>query len=728
MKLSQITLAPVFPFWLIFLLLFLGLVAVTLQYRLVRKRVGRRRAGVISILRLFVLFLLISFALNPFLTEKREHRAPPPLAVLIDTSQSMNQAGTGGRSRLDEARALLLEGESPLLKALAREYDVTLYSLNESMRPLDAKELTGLKAEGRGGNLNEALGRLKGKNAFALFLSDGNLKWDEDVTAELPLLVLPAGDPKGYRDVLIQSVRAPGIGFRGREVAFDVSVKSYGYAGLNLPVVLKEGNRVLTAKTVRLSENPAEARLSLSFTPEKVGQHILQISVPTQAGETLSANNVASFSIHVLRDKIRVLMISGNPSMNYRFMRTALKNDPSIDLLSFVILRTPTNIMNVPLQEQSLIPFPVETLFTKELANFDLLIFDNLSSHLYIPTPYLGNIREFVRKGGGFAMIGGPNLLDGGRYVKTPLEEILPIRVEGRDRYRRDSLYEVKMSRAGMNHPMTRLSQSEAENIALWREMPALDGMNFVEPWSDRNVLVESADGTSRPVLSAGNYGKGRVLVFATDYFWKWDMGMVSKGKGNWAFLRLIERMVRWLTKDPSLEPVQIEFTENGTGPGQEVEVRIKVKDENSLPNVKEPVSFSVFNSDGIKIGSTLKGSGHPGEYLGSFSPEREGAYRVRVETPGGVAEESIVVPGLSADMDAYPNHDKLRKIAASTGGKWVARSDDLLKEVETYGARSQNQVTEERRVPLWGRVYVLIFILFFLGTEWYLRRKWGMI
>ncbi len=143
---------------------------------------------------------------------------------------------------------------------------------------------------------------------------------------------------------------------------------------------------------------PQRQRFLSSFTPEKVGQHTLQISVPTQAGESISANNSASLSINVLRDKIRVLMISGNPSMNYRFMRTALKNDPSIDLLSFVILRTPTNILNVPIQEQSLIPFPVETLFTKELSSFDLLVFDNLPSHLYIPPDYLSNIREFVRK------------------------------------------------------------------------------------------------------------------------------------------------------------------------------------------------------------------------------------------------------------------------------------------------------------------------------------------
>jgi hypothetical protein len=272
------------------------------------------------------------------------------------------------------------------------------------------------------------------------------------------------------------------------------------------------------------------------------------------------------------------------------------------------------------------------------------------------------------------------------------------------------------------------LSLTEAENLILWKEMPALDGMNLVQPRSYKNVLLESADGTSRPILTIGQYGKGRVSVLATDSFWRWDMGMVSKGKGNWAFLRLIERMVRWLTKDPTLDPVQIEFTEIPTGPSRELEVKIRVKEEGSGSHARDPLSLSVFNPDGVKIGSQLKGSGSSGEYVGSFLPEKEGTYRVRAETPVGIAEESIVVAGHAGDLDAYPDHDKLRKIAASSGGKWVGKSDDLLKEIEAYAAKSQNRIIEERRVPLWGKVYVLILIIVLLGTEWYLRRKWGMV
>ncbi len=726
MNFSQITLTPVFPVWLILLLFFLGLAGAVVQFLILRKKLRGSRSLALSFLRLLAVFSRISFALNPSRTEKREHQVSTPLAVIVDTSQSMGLAGPGGKgSRLDGAKAVLLEGPKSILSTLGKDFDVRLYSLGESLRPIDAKELPGLKAERKRGDMNEALEKLGGKESIAVLFSDGNLRWQENPGSALPTLVLPMGDPGGYKDILIKSVKAPAIAFRGRETPMEVTIRSYGFTGLFLPVVLKEGNKVLAVKNARIRENPGEVTLSLSFTPEKIGPQTLQVSVPAQAGESLTSNNSASFPVKVVRDKIRILMVSGNPSMNYRFMRTALKNDPSIDLLSFVILRTPTDILNVPLQEQSLIPFPVETLFTKELSSFDLVIFDDLPSHLYIDSNYLGNIKEFVRGGGSFAMIGGPNLLDGGRYARTPLGEVLPVQVTGRGDYRRDSSYDVKLSRTGLNHPISRLMQSEAENVDLWKEMPGLDGINLLTPKNYKNVLMESADGSSRPILTVGDYGKGRVLVLATDYSWKWYMGMVGKGKGTWAYLRLMERIVRWLTKDPSLDPVRIEFPENRAIAGQESEVRVRVTAEDASRN--GTVSLSVFNPDGVKMGAQLKRSGQSGEYVGSFVPEREGTYRVKAETPAGAAEESVVVAGLFGDLDASPDHEKLKRIAAATGGKMIAKGDDLLREVEAYKNR-QGPIVEERSVPLWGLAYTLVLIVLLLGTEWYLRRKWGLV
>ncbi len=737
MNLDQITIAPVFPLWLILLLFSLGFASAIAQYRFMRGKLGHSRALGLSLLRLGAISFLIAFALNPSLVAKKEHKVSPAIAVLLDTSQSMGQPGRPVKaSRLEEAKALLTEGANPLLKSLSERFEVRLYGVGESLRAVEAKELANLKAEGMKGNLSEILKELSGKNTLALLLSDGNLNWNGGQSTDLPIVTVPLGSTREYKDILIKAVKAPPLAFRGREVMIDVTIKSYGYTGLTIPVLLKEGDKLLTAKNTRINTSPGEVTASLSFIPDEAGQKNLSISIPQQFGESLVSNNSFNLSMKVVRDKIRILMVSGNPSMNYRFMRTALKNDPSIDLLSFVILRTPSDTLNVPTHEQSLIPFPVETLFSKEIKNFDLLIFDNFKYTLYLSPHHLESIREFVRGGGGFAMIGGPNLLNEGRYAMTPIGEILPVRFAEKEDYRRDSQVGVRLSRAGVVHPIMRLSSDTAGDTAgddvqrlnFWQEMPPLDGFNLLEPKSSAAVLLESADGIPWPILTVSNYGNGRVLTLATDYSWKWYMGMVARGKGNLAYLRLVDRMVRWLTKDPGLDPVQITLPESAGSAGQEIEIRIKLKEEDLSPNLRSMVSFSVLNPDGVKIESKLKPTGQLGEYLGSLLPQKGGIYKLIVETSVGNLEESVVVAGLLDSLDAAPDHEQLKKISASTGGKFLPRSEDLLKEIEAYTERGQHSFIEEKRLPLWGMTYTLAIILALLGTEWYLRRKWGLI
>jgi uncharacterized membrane protein len=726
MRLDQITIIPIFPVWLIALLFVVGAAAVVIQYRLIRKKLGNLRAVGLSLLRLLALSLLISIALNPSVTKKEELKVSPAVAVILDTSQSMGLPGTGGKgSRLDEAKAVLLDQQGTFLKSLSEQFEVKFYALDNSLVALETGELANVKVGGKRGDLTEALKGLRGKSALALLLSDGDVTWEDDASTDLPVMTLPVGDPWEYKDILIKAVKAPAIAFRGREVVIDVTVKGYGYAGLTLPVLLKEGSRLLTARNVRLDGNPSETTVSLPFTMEEIGHRHLSVSIPSQVGESLVTNNGVDLSLKVIKDKIRVLMTSGSPSMSYRFMRTALKNDPSVDLLSFVILRTPSDIINVPLQEQSLIPFPVETLFTKELKTFDLVIFDNLASHLYLNPNYYDSIRDFVRGGGGFAMIGGPHLLDGGKYVGTSMAEILPVRLTGKDDYRRSPPSGVTLSRAGKVHPIMRFSSAETD---LWRDMPDLDGMNLLTPKSSAAVLLEGSDGEAAPILTVGSYGKGRVLVLATDYSWKWYMGMVAKEKGNWAYLRLVERMIRWLTKDPSLDPIQITLPEKMGGVGEEIEIRIKAGEGDASSNVKAGVSVSVFSPDGKKIAPKLKTAGQPGEYLGSFVPEKAGTYALKIETQTGSLEESILVTGSLENQDSIPDHTRLRKVSASTGGKFLSRTDDLLKEIENAGGKVNNRFIQEKRFSVWNSLSLLILIAGCLSVEWYYRRRWGLV
>ena len=737
MNLNQISIAPVLPLWLILLLFFLGFTSAALQYRLMQRRLGHSRALRLSLLRLGAIFLLVAFTLNPFLVSKKEHKLSTAIAVLLDTSQSMGQPdGPGKPTRLEQAKKLLIEGTNPLLKSLNERFNVRLYGVGESLRAIEVKELGDVEARGMKGNLNEILKEISGKNALALLLSDGNLEWNEGPSTNLPLLTIPLGNPEAYKDILIKSVKTPSLAFKGREVIIDVTIKSYGYTGLTLPVLLKEGGKLLSAKNVRINASPGEGTASLSFIPDEVGQKNLSLSIPQQFGESLASNNNLNLSLKVLRDKIRILMVSGSPSMNYRFMRTALKNDPSIDLLSFVILRTPSDTLNVPTNEQSLIPFPVETLFSKEIKNFDLLIFDNFKYPLYLSLPHLESIREFLRGGGGFAMIGGPDVVNEGRYGMTPIGEILPVRFTEKEVYRRDSPASIRLSRAGVVHSITRLPSDvmgdiggdDARRLNFWREMPTLDGINLAEAKSSATTLLESADGISWPILVVSNYGNGRVLTLTTDYSWKWYVGMVAKGKGNLAYLRFVDRMVRWLTKDPDLNLVEITLPEGQRSAGQEIEARIKLREEDLSPNPRSRVSFSVLDPDGVRIETRLKPNGQKGEYLGSFLPQKGGVYKLRIETSAGNLEESMVVAGLLDRLDAAPDHEQLKKISASTGGRFLVGSADLLREIEAYGKRGQHSFVEEKRLPLWATTYTLAILLALLGMEWYLRRKWGLI
>ena len=170
---------------------------------------------------------------------------------------------------------------------------------------------------------------------------------------------------------------------------------------------------------------------------------------------------------------------------------------------------------------------------------------------------------------------------------------------------------------------------------------------------------MEGTDGDSPPILTVGGYGKGRVLVLATDYSWKWYMGMVAKEKGNWAYLRLMERMVRWLTKDPSLDPVQITLPERIGGIGEEIEIRIKTAEERCFSK-RERVRSRYPSSPrmGRRWDRGSKRPVQPGEYLGSFVPEKEGTYRLKIETQTGSLEESILVTGALEGQDAMPDHE----------------------------------------------------------------------
>ncbi len=296
---ARLSAAPIVPLWLIIVLLAAGISAVYLQYRIVRRKLGPGKALLLSLLRLSTFCLLLLFALNLSLTNRKEHRVAPEVAIIVDTSPSMGLPSNGKEgTRLDEARRALMGGATaakvagsaggerkPLLASLEERYDVKLYALGDSLREIEGRDLSALKPVKQSSGFNDALREISGKASLVIFLSDGTTKPETtqgvvnsplagssqgSLSKELPVLTIPVGDPNAYKDILISGVKAPPVAFRGREVTIDATITNRGYKNVTVPVLLQEGSKLVTAKSVHFKKDRESITVSFSFTPHEI--------------------------------------------------------------------------------------------------------------------------------------------------------------------------------------------------------------------------------------------------------------------------------------------------------------------------------------------------------------------------------------------------------------------------------------------------------------------------
>ena len=387
------------PWWAIALIALGAAGLLAYQLLAMRQRLSAKKGFLLLSLRAIVYVLLIFFLLSPGAVEKRVTRLRRPLAVLVDTSQSMGLRASGERpqnkSRIDLVKELLLEGKEPWSRRLARDYDVRWYQFSAGLEPIAPSSLGGLAAQGRGTRLVEAL-REAGREAPAgiVVFSDGiangeTHSLDGSASLPIPVFAVGVGETKGYTDLRISDLKFPDFAFRGREMKVDVAVQAHGLSGKTVPLYFNRGGNLVATRTLTIDRDPFEQRLTLGYIPREIGLHNFTVSLPLQPGEEIARNNQREFKVEIQRDKIRVLTLSGSPSWNYRFLRMALKQDPFIDLVSFVFLRSPTDSVDVPDNQLSLIPFPIDEIFLEEIKNFDVVVFDDFCHRSYFNTVYL---------------------------------------------------------------------------------------------------------------------------------------------------------------------------------------------------------------------------------------------------------------------------------------------------------------------------------------------------
>lgn len=373
-----------------------------------------------------------------------------------------------------------------------------------------------------------------GRVAGVFVVSDGRVH-DMARAPDLPapLHLLMTGRATDWdRRLIVQS--APAFAILGEEVQLTLRIEDQGAAPPAAQTVVDIS--VDGAAPQRFAV-PIGQDLTLPIALEHGGMNVIQFTTPTVEGELTDRNNAALVQINGVRDRLRVLLVSGEPHPGGRTWRNLLKSDASVDLVHFTILRPPEKQDGVPVNELSLIAFPTRELFLEKIDDFDLIIFDRYKRRGILPAVYLDNVRQYVLDGGAVLVAAGPDFASADSIYRSPLAEVLPAEPTALvlDRGYRPSVTEL-----GQRHPVT----AALEGAGSWgRWLRQIE----LTPTSG-DVVMEGLDG--RPLLILDRVGEGRVALLASDQAWLWSRGF----EGGGPQLDLLRRLAHWMMKEPELE------------------------------------------------------------------------------------------------------------------------------------------------------------------------------
>jgi uncharacterized membrane protein len=699
---------------------------------------------------------VLALVVQPAVQMRNVTRVPNHVAVLVDLSRSMAvREERNGPTRLERSQQVLVRSVARFA-AWKRHRAVDLFGFGAALRPLGPIE--GLRASDPATQMQSALGevrrRYRGQDlAGVVLISDGidngtfgtgalpsaSLSFLQRL--QVPVHTLWVGRPE-MRDLALAEVYADDFAFVRNAVQVEADLMVHGLDDVErVPVTLETGGTVVARREVHLRKGVSRYRVQFEFVPPRVDTYVYTISAPIYPGEALRDNNSRSFLLRVIRDRVRVLQVCGRPSWDERFLRQLLKRDPNVDLISFFILRTPADLALVPPTELSLIPFPTEELFEKELGSFDLVILQNFNYKPYGIGVYLPHLRRYVENGGGLAMIGGDLSFSSGEYAETPLAEVLPVRLlpDLPDRSRLVSVedFRPRITPEGTDHPILQLGPSRRETQRILGSLPALAGVNLVAgAMPGATVLaahpsLKGVDGRPMPVLACGEVSRGRSCALTTDTSWHWAFLSVGAGGSRQPYDRFWRNAIRWLIQDPELKYLRVILQQDSIRLGSSFRATIRAYNPDYSPARNLKVAYEIERVGGGKALATGAVTDSDGEIHVEHRPTAVGPYRIGASADLGgrrTTEDALVLvdPAGAEEREPRATPVVLKQIAEATGGTYLGQATSLP-DLALHDPRVLH-VNWRKDVELWSRWWSLGTCILLLGLEWLLRRRFGYL
>ncbi len=579
----------------------------------------------ILILRALVALGFVAALFNPLITNEERSPIKDVVALVVDTSASQ---------KLGERPAQMREATAQMAAKLSATKGVDLRTIDVPQSDDGTLAFAALR-EGLKDVAPERVGGV-------IMLTDGQVHDVPNLAGlgfHAPLHVLLTGH-EGEFDRRIEAVETPKFGIVGKDVTLKLRVIDSTKGGPPGQLKLRRDGADFGQMSAAIG-----ALIEVKIPLEHAGANVVEIELAALPGELTTLNNRLIVSVEGVRDRVRVLLVSGAPNPGERAWRNVLKSDPNIDLIHYTILRLPSKVDTTPISELALIGFPIDQLFSRDIAKFDLIIFDRYANQSPLPDYYFDNLATYVRDGGALMVNVGADYADEEGLGRSALGQIMPATPTG------DVVVKAfvpQVSRVGSAHPVMRgLSGEKADWAAFYRLIGAR---------ADRgDVLMTGAD--NQPLMVLAREQKGRVALMLSDQMWLWARGV----NGGGPQVELLRRMTHWLLKEPQLEEEALRAKE--VDGGLEIE-------RQSLVETVNPVSLT--GPDGTKQNVVLNAAG-PGLWRARIPVEAQGLYALEDGALHTFAPVGII--NLKEFEDVVSTPDKLQKLADETGGS-VRRMD----------------------------------------------------
>ncbi|HIA65936.1 TPA: hypothetical protein EYN98_07710 [Candidatus Poribacteria bacterium] len=723
--------------WQVILALAVVVGITSFVYIRLKSPVSSRVRAILICLRILAATILLTCLLEPVLVQQIDITPPNNLLILADRSESMEIQDVlhNGKKidRMFPVNHLLFSRDSDFVQQLSNRFATHIYQFDQDLKQVPHKTpeiQTGIGLTDITGSIQTAINEWRGQTiAGVVLITDGGhnvskFEVDQFVGLKVPIYPIGVGDPVPPNDLGITKIEVSPVNYTDHNAEIKVTIRSIGYMGKKIRLMLKQDDRVIGTETTTLS-NQENQTVTFTITPREEGVLQYLVSLPTLENEVTTDNNQKTFTLKVVRSKLRVLYTDGQPRWDYAFLKRVLERDPNIEATCLVLSLKKRNTRIQP-------EFPKNEA---ELLAYDVLIIGDIKAN-ELTSNQQQIIKSFVEEHGkSIVFLGGKNSLGRNGLGRSEIADLLPIVSPPIGCRFRDQDFSLRLTTQGKFHPIMQLGETSKLNDAIWRDLPPLPRrIGGFQLRSGATTLAEFHQSKSpEPIIVFQPHGLGKSLLIAAEGLWNWGFGVWDFKDEDDSYSRFWGQAIRWLASQPSTKQIHIIADKNTYLIGEKIKVTIYTYDKNYQPfdNARLKVDVALPDKKVFRI-RTNQDDSVSGRYIAEFLVDQEGKYTLTVSgTFGGasIGEDKVTVfaeQQVAEFENPQLNQGLLTSLAEQTGGMYLPIAEARSLPGQIKNSRESIFVTEEK--DLWDSPIILILAAGLLGTEWFLRKWKGLV